>query len=718
MVTTCAAPAEKALDEQLANQLQAALNDAVESSETQFPGALLYVNGPDLGTWSGAAGLGNIETSTAMRPNDKFRAGSTIKPMIAVIVLQLAEEDQFSLDDTMTAVLPESVTSRFANSNRITVRMLLNHTSGIADFLGPAMSEIIANPAKVWEIDEWLDIAAAQDPYFAPGESWAYSNTDYILLGLVIEQATGRSWREEFRERIVDELNLETTLLPEPGDLSIPGNYTHGYMDLGAGLVDVTGFDPSMADAAGGSALVMTAADMVRFLDAMMAGELFQNSETLNEMLTSLAEAPEGAVPFREAVGYSLGMMKFVFSGGIEMVGHSGDTAGFSSFAFHLPAQGITISGLVNDMDPLGIYYQILNPALEILVPGFEPAEPASQSSASTSPITDAAGNVIPGSIAAIETVTLGGAEQTVTIRGADTTKPVLLFLHGGPGMPSSPWATWNNFHADLEANFVFVHWDQRGAGKSYSEDLTTDDMHLDNFVTDTLELTDILRERFDKDKIFLWGHSWGSGLGFETLRVNSEPYHAFIATAVRPDWDSTTVMGYEKVLELARQANDTEAIQSLESIQPFDPFNLEHVGIRGQFLSRYLVGDFHTEGLEEEWLNYVINDMSPEYPSSYTNQVLAGQGFSRQTIGLEIITSGYDHARDFPVSTIPVYFIQGRYDYECPGELAEIYYNSLEAPVKRFTWFEYSAHDVYYDEPDKFNQEMIRIANEILNPA
>jgi len=111
------------------------------------------------------------------------------------------------------------------------------------------------------------------------------------------------------------------------------------------------------------------------------------------------------------------------------------------------------------------------------------------------------------------------------------------------------------------------------------------------------------------------------------------------------------------------------------------------------------------------------MTDMSPEYPSAYVDQALAGMEFTRQTIGLEVMTAGYDHATDFPVSTIPVYFIQGRYDYECPGELAEEYYNSLEAPVKSFTWFENSAHDVHYDEPDEFNQEMIRIANEILNP-
>ena len=176
-----------------------------------------------------------------------------------------------------------------------------------------------------------------------------------------------------------------------------------------------------------------------------------------------------------------------------------------------------------------------------------------------TPPITDAEGVEIPGSIAVIETVSLGSVEQSVTIRGADTTKHVLLFLHGGPGMPSSPWATWNNFHTELEQHFILVHWDQRGAGKSYSKDLTPEDVQLEDFVSDTLELTDILREKFDQDKIFLWGHSWGSGLGFETLRVNSEPYDAFIASGVRPDWISIQEMSYEKVLGVAYQANDTE---------------------------------------------------------------------------------------------------------------------------------------------------------------
>ncbi len=353
----------------------------------------------------------------------------------------------------------------------------------------------------------------------------------------------------------------------------------------------------------------------------------------------------------------------------------------------------------------------VLAIAIFLFATGFLKEDPV----AYTPPITNAVGDEIPGSIAVIETVVLGGVKQTITIRGADASNPVLLFLHGGPGMPSSPWATWNNIHAELEQNFVVVHWDQRGAGKSFSKDLTPDDMHLEDFVSDTLELTDILRERFGQDKIFLWGHSWGSGLGFEVLRVNSEPYYAFIATGVRDDWHSSQALGYERVLEMAHQANDTEAIEKLEAIQPFDPMNMEHVQVRGEYLSQYLVGDFHTEGLEDAWLNYVIEGNSPEYPVTTIRLTLKGLDFSRQTIALEVKDSGFNLTDDFPVSTIPVHFIQGRYDYECPGELVEDYYNTLEAPEKSFTWFENSAHDVYYDEPEKFNQVMIRIANETL---
>ena len=138
---------------------------------------------------------------------------------------------------------------------------------------------------------------------------------------------------------------------------------------------------------------------------------------------------------------------------------------------------------------------------------------------------------------------------------------------------------------------------------------------------------------------------------------------------------------------------------------------------MRGQFLSVYRGGDFHTEGLEDAWLEYVFSGQSPEYSAADVENTVKGINFSRQTIGIEVSQSGFDLFEDFPVSPIPVHILAGRHDHETPSEVAEDYYNFLEAPAKSFTWFENSAHDIYFDESEKTNQELIRIANETLNP-
>jgi pimeloyl-ACP methyl ester carboxylesterase len=332
----------------------------------------------------------------------------------------------------------------------------------------------------------------------------------------------------------------------------------------------------------------------------------------------------------------------------------------------------------------------------------------------STPPITDAEGKIVPGSIASLEKITLGGIEQWILIRGKDTTKPVLLWLHGGPGMTQMAFV--GLFQTpELEANFVVVQWDQRGAGKSFSEDLTAGDITVEKFVSDTLELTNILRERFNQEKIFLFGHSWGSALGFLTLMEDSSPYYAFIAGAERVDWNRSHTMGYEWVLEQARKDNNTEVIQILESVSPFDPTNREHLAGKNQFLELYRGGDLYTEGLWDKALAYAMGGMSPEYTSADIENYVAAITFSQQTILPQAID--YNLFRDFAASSIPVHFFAGRYDHQTPGELTKEYYNFLEAPVKSFTWFENSGHSMIWDEVDKTTEELIRIANETLNP-
>jgi D-alanyl-D-alanine carboxypeptidase len=349
--------------------LQASLEDAVQSQETFWPGALLRVNSPGLGIWSGAAGLADIDEATHMRPDNQFRGGSLTKPFVSTVVLQLVEEGRFSLDDPMTSVLAENITSKFANSSNITVRMLLNHTGGIPEFIGVAMPQILENPQRVWRDDEWLGFAAAQESLFDPGEAQAYSNTDYILLGLVIENTTGNTWREEVRQRIVEPLDLDDTLLPEPGDNSSPPDQAHGYNDLGAGLVDITelGIDPSMASASGGQALITTAEDLERFLQALLAGELFQNAGTLDEMQSFVAW-PGGNPLSPWITGYGLGIFKVVYPGGIEAIGHSGTSADFNAIVLYFPDQDIAISGAVNFPDAIGCFDPLVQGVLDILL--------------------------------------------------------------------------------------------------------------------------------------------------------------------------------------------------------------------------------------------------------------------------------------------------------------------------------------------------------------
>jgi D-alanyl-D-alanine carboxypeptidase len=348
VVAGCGGEKEHHVSAGLSAQLQQIVDSAVESPTTVFPGTALYVSQPKLGTWTGAAGEGNIDPATSMRAEDTFRAGSIMKPFISTVVLQLVEEGKLSLDDALPAVLPGRVIARFPDAAHITVRMLLDHTSGIPDYASTKEFErkVLADPRRHWKVNEFLDLAASRAPSFPPGKGWGYSNTDYNLLGLVIEQATGKPWRAVIRERIIDRLGLKHTSLPEPGHNSIGSDAAHGYELVNGKLRDVTDVDPSMADAAGGDALVTTTADLAHFLNAVLAGQLFEHAKTLKEMLTFVdARGAPGLV------GYGLGLQRYELPGGVEVIGHAGGTAGYLSFVGHLPMQDVDVAMVINNRD-------------------------------------------------------------------------------------------------------------------------------------------------------------------------------------------------------------------------------------------------------------------------------------------------------------------------------------------------------------------------------
>lgn len=310
-----------------------------------------------------------------------------------------------------------------------------------------------------------------------------------------------------------------------------------------------------------------------------------------------------------------------------------------------------------------------------------------------------------------LERVTLGGLEQTILIRGAGADLPVLLFLHGGPGGAVIPWV--DLFHTPLlEESFIVVHWDQRGAGSSFNKDLTIDDITPKKLISDTLELTDLLRDRFAQDRIFLAGQSWGSALGFMTIAEDSSPFLAFIAISERVDWDRSLVMGYEWALDQARSNDDTEVREQLETIAPFDAFDEADLAVQGQALDFYRSGNLHTEGLWDQYLGYALDGQSPYYTMAQIQGFIPGLELSSAAIEQADLLADYDLFSTLPAVDIPVHFITGAEDRNTPADLAFECYERLDAPAKSFTRIDGAAHMVMWDQPAPWAEAMVEIRN------
>jgi len=329
-------------------------------------------------------------------------------------------------------------------------------------------------------------------------------------------------------------------------------------------------------------------------------------------------------------------------------------------------------------------------------------------------PLLDAQGQEVPGSIVSLEEVTLGGVDQWILTRGQNPENPVLLFLHGGPGGAIMPWV--DLFHTPLlEESFTVVHWDQRGAGKSYSPDLKVSDVTPDKFIADTLELSNLLRERFGKEKIFLTGQSWGSALGFMTIAEDSTPFHAFIPTSERVAWQRSMTMGFDWVVAQAEANGDADVLAQLNAIEPFDSTDEADLMVQREALDFYRGGDVHTPGLWDTYLAYVMDGQSPYYSEGDLESYFPGLALSSAGIETPELIGNYDLFKSFPKADIPVHFIVGDDDHNTPADLAFEYYEYLDAPAKSFHRIDDAAHMVLWDQPDAWAEALVDIKTETL---
>jgi D-alanyl-D-alanine carboxypeptidase len=334
------------LPEEIVAQLDALLQSQVyrEGGHPQgaAPGLVLLVDTPD-GRYLNAAGVANLDDGTPIQVDDRFEIGSNTKSMTIVVLMQLVEEGVLSLDDSLSQWLPEQA-DMLPNGDQITLRQMALHTAGLWDYADDVIGAGFSDPAAFeqgYTPEELVQYAADNgEPYFAPGEEgqWYYSNTGYILLGMILEKATGESLADLYQTRIFDPLGLESAILiegvPEPGQVATQGYYWEPSTKDGQKF-NVTNANLSQAWAAG--AVAMTAEDLATYGHALAAGELFQNPDTLDEMLAFNPDAATGLGP------YGLGLLDFAGDGTVW--GHAGETLGWQSIWFTDPENEILVVG-------------------------------------------------------------------------------------------------------------------------------------------------------------------------------------------------------------------------------------------------------------------------------------------------------------------------------------------------------------------------------------
>ncbi|MGK5496625.1 serine hydrolase domain-containing protein [Streptomyces sp. URMC 125] len=304
--------------------------DADALHEAGVTGVSARLDAPH-GVRTARSGVGDLRTGRPVPPNGYVRIGSTTKAFVATVLLQLTGEGRLSLDDPVERWLPGAVRGRGGDGRRITVRQLLQHTSGLPDYIADVVPEPGAagyrkNRWTTHTSEQRVAFALRRPPLFEPGTAWGYSNTNYVLAGMVVEAVTGHPWEEEVRGRILRPLRLTRTLVP--GDdplLPRPHARNHQQFEPGGPMVDTTvAYLPFDGDADG--TMVGTAADVNRFFSALLRGELLAPDRLAEMQRTVPVSDDHGGPP---GTRYGLGISRTPLSCGGGYWGHGGSGFGY-----------------------------------------------------------------------------------------------------------------------------------------------------------------------------------------------------------------------------------------------------------------------------------------------------------------------------------------------------------------------------------------------------
>ncbi|MHA2055934.1 MAG: alpha/beta fold hydrolase [Candidatus Hodarchaeales archaeon] len=310
-----------------------------------------------------------------------------------------------------------------------------------------------------------------------------------------------------------------------------------------------------------------------------------------------------------------------------------------------------------------------------------------------------------------MEKITLGDLEQWIFIRGIDQTNPVLVFLHGGPGIPLLGMSSSRRNDKELIKHFTVVHWDQRGAGKSYYQDIPVHSMTYDRFVEDCNELIDYLRNRFRTPKVFIVAHSGGTVIGMKTAHKYPEKIHAYVGVSQSIDGYDEQKVAYDFILEQAEKIGDISRYNAIKAIGP-PPYDSPkkylkqagHIGRYGGFLADSSIKQYFKMGV---LIIYFLT--SPEYSLLEGFRTFRNKGFDFTMNAIWEEYKNINLTKEIQSIKVPIYFFEGKYDMTTPTVLVEKFYGNLNAEKGKYLIiFENSGHLPMIEEKERYEELLI----------
>lgn len=315
-----------------------------------------------------------------------------------------------------------------------------------------------------------------------------------------------------------------------------------------------------------------------------------------------------------------------------------------------------------------------------------------------TEPFVDASGDRLPGSISEKRSVPINGVQQGMVIRGMDASNPVLLWVHGGPGIPDYPLT--QEYPTDLEDLFTIVWWDQRGAGLSYDSQIPRDTMTIDQFIDDTLAVTDYLRGRFDQDQIYILGHSWGSFIALQAVARSPERFKAYLGMGQMVHQLESETIAYDYMLAAYKERGETSMVRKLEEAPVTLAGGTPEAYLKVRDTAMHTLGIGTTHDMQSVITGiFLASWRFRGYTFQEKVNLWRGRAFSR-TFGFWDQFLDVDLRETVPAVQIPVYLLAGAHDYTTVTSLAKDYFEQLQAPMKGFYVFENSAHSPVLEEP------------------